>query len=293
MVERLEPAPEPNLKSMPSVLARVRIDSIVSSTLLMKQARALRVGVDADVEPDGAVEAGALLEQDVLQLVAERLGVLIGREVGVLDAPVRDRVGDAVDHLLDRALPFGRAEVAAEVLAGHDVGGQGAPGLRELEVLLLEHGLAVLVGDGRLAQVPLDGVVRVDVRAGVAPLDGQALPGRLLALRQLDVAASSLRLPVPVPVDRCRSVGLVAVAVSRCRWRTWWGRWIGPWCGASLFVLRPSESARIPSVPLGPPSNGPAPCCAPCFQDDNCNTPAIPRQGQNHNIWWYLRPSHH
>ena len=38
IVERLQPAPEPNLKSMPSVLARVRIDSIVSSTELMKQA---------------------------------------------------------------------------------------------------------------------------------------------------------------------------------------------------------------------------------------------------------------
>src|SRR5947209_16448465 len=38
--ERLVPVPEPYLKSIPSVLARVRIDSIVSSTLLMKQAEA-------------------------------------------------------------------------------------------------------------------------------------------------------------------------------------------------------------------------------------------------------------
>ncbi len=36
--ERFVPVPEPYLKSMPSVLARPRIDSIVSSTLLMKQA---------------------------------------------------------------------------------------------------------------------------------------------------------------------------------------------------------------------------------------------------------------
>src|SRR2546427_8280899 len=35
--ERFVPVPEPYLKSMPSVLARVRIDSILSSTLLMKQ----------------------------------------------------------------------------------------------------------------------------------------------------------------------------------------------------------------------------------------------------------------
>src|ERR1700738_4347767 len=36
--DRLVPGPHPYLKSMPSVFARVRIDSIVSSTLLMKQA---------------------------------------------------------------------------------------------------------------------------------------------------------------------------------------------------------------------------------------------------------------
>src|SRR5262245_48818405 len=36
--ERLLPVPEPHLKSRPSVLASSRIDSIVSSTELMKQA---------------------------------------------------------------------------------------------------------------------------------------------------------------------------------------------------------------------------------------------------------------
>src|SRR5881396_2507927 len=36
--ERFVPVPDPNLKSMPSVLASVRIESIVSSTELMKHA---------------------------------------------------------------------------------------------------------------------------------------------------------------------------------------------------------------------------------------------------------------
>src|SRR5205823_1486122 len=36
--ERFVPVPEPYLNSIPSVLARVRIDSILSSTLLIKQA---------------------------------------------------------------------------------------------------------------------------------------------------------------------------------------------------------------------------------------------------------------
>src|SRR5919112_6195619 len=36
--DRFVPVPDPNLKSMPSVRARVRIESIVSCTELMKQA---------------------------------------------------------------------------------------------------------------------------------------------------------------------------------------------------------------------------------------------------------------
>ena len=59
----------------------------------------------------------------------------------------------------------------------------------------------------------------------------------------------------------------------------------------------PLRASAVGGVPepraLGPPSNGPAPCCAPYSQADNCNTPTFPRQGQNHNIWWYLRPPHH
>src|SRR5690349_8553898 len=38
--DRFEPVPEPHLKSMPSVLARVRMESIESCTELMKQADA-------------------------------------------------------------------------------------------------------------------------------------------------------------------------------------------------------------------------------------------------------------
>src|SRR4051794_40530821 len=38
MVERLLPAPDPNLKSIASVLARSMIEDMVSSTELMKQA---------------------------------------------------------------------------------------------------------------------------------------------------------------------------------------------------------------------------------------------------------------
>src|SRR5688572_30791420 len=37
-LDTLDPVPEPHLKSIPSVFARVRIDSMESPTLLMKQA---------------------------------------------------------------------------------------------------------------------------------------------------------------------------------------------------------------------------------------------------------------
>ena len=65
--------PEPNLKSMPSVRARPRIDSIVSCTELMKQAEDCGVLLDPDVEPDRAVEGRLLLDEQVRELVAEGL----------------------------------------------------------------------------------------------------------------------------------------------------------------------------------------------------------------------------
>ena len=122
MLERLIPEPEPPRKIMPSLVFQSRIDSIVSSTLRMKQARALRVLLEADVEPDRAVEGGLLVQQDVGELGLEGVGVLVGGEVAALAAPAGDRAGDAGDHLLDRALALVGAEPAAEVLLGDDVG---------------------------------------------------------------------------------------------------------------------------------------------------------------------------
>ncbi len=103
--------------------------------------------------------------------------------------------------------------------------------LGELEVLLLEHGLAVLVGDRRFSEVPVHRVIRMDVRAGVSALDAEALPGRLLALPS---AGRS-----PSPSSRVRSRGRCRSCRGRlpCRWRTWWERMIGPWWG------RPSACA--------------------------------------------------
>src|SRR5579859_2214979 len=111
-----------------------------------------------DVEPDRRVEGRHLVEQDVGELGLEGLGVLHGGEVAALPAPGRDRPGHARDHLLDRALPGGRAELAAEVLLGHDVGRVLRPALRKFDVALLEGDLPAMA-DPSVAQLPFDRLV--------------------------------------------------------------------------------------------------------------------------------------
>ena len=115
----------------------------------------------------GELNGGALVHEDVLQLVAERLGFALVDEVAVADAPVGDRVGDAVDDLAQRPFALGGAERAAEVLLGDDVGGVQRPGRRELDAGLEERVAAVLeVRDARIAAFPLDACRRGRSRAG-------------------------------------------------------------------------------------------------------------------------------
>ena len=57
IAERLEPVPEPYLNSMPSVLARVRIDSIVSCTELMKHAEHCGWGSMPQLNQTGLLKA--------------------------------------------------------------------------------------------------------------------------------------------------------------------------------------------------------------------------------------------
>ncbi len=94
---------------------------------------ALRALLEADVEPHRRVEGRHLVQQDVRQLGVEGVGVLFACEVAAGATPAGDRAGDAADHLLDRALALGRAELSAEVLLGDDVRRVLRPGLRELD----------------------------------------------------------------------------------------------------------------------------------------------------------------
>ena len=152
---RLPPAPEPNLKSMASVLARSMMRRHGVLDRVDEAGRALRLAFDAHVEPDRAVERHLLVDEEVGELRLERVEVLGRGEVALGLGPGRDRVDDAVDELLDAGLALRRADVAAEVLADDDVGGELAPEVRDLDVLLLEDGLAALVADvrGAVSQV--------------------------------------------------------------------------------------------------------------------------------------------
>ena len=135
--------------------------------------RALGLLLDADVEPDRRVEAGVLVEKDVLELGVEGLGVLLVGEVAVAAPPAGDGVDHAADELADAALAVGRAELAAEVLGDHHVGRRLRPELGHLDVLLLEDLLPLLVRDHGIAQLPLDGVEGVHPGRRVVALEVQ------------------------------------------------------------------------------------------------------------------------
>ena len=137
---------------------------------------ALRVVVPPAVEPDGAVERGFLVHEQVGEIVAERLAVVGGGEIAAVLAPPGDGVGDAGDELAHAVLALLGARVPAEVLVGDDVGRLLGPALRDLDAFLPENGLAVRVLDRGGAGLPFDVVVdaaRRDV-LGERPGEGES-----------------------------------------------------------------------------------------------------------------------
>ena len=119
------------------------------------------------------------MQQDVGELVLEHLGLLGVGEVAALAAPAGDGAGDAADHLLDRALARRVADLPAEVLLGDDVGRILRPVRGELDVLLLERH-AIAVADARVAQLPVDGVERMQAGRGEEARDFERAGGRRL-----------------------------------------------------------------------------------------------------------------
>ena len=121
--------------------------------------RALGLGLHAHVEPDGGVEGHHLVEEHMGELGAEGFPVVGRGEVAPLLAPEGQGVGHPADELPDAGFPLGGAALAVEVLGGDDVGGGLRPVLGDLDVPLLEDDLALLVGDGGGAPLPLHPLV--------------------------------------------------------------------------------------------------------------------------------------
>src|SRR5262249_47277393 len=134
--------------------------------------------VQADVEPDGRVERAVLVQAEGGELVVEAVGVFLAGEVAVLAAPVADGAGDAVDELADAGLALGSVQLAVEILAGDDVGGELAPGLGDLAIDLLENDAAALVLDGGCALFPFELVVGADALCAEDAGDGHPLASR-------------------------------------------------------------------------------------------------------------------
>src|SRR3989338_10200138 len=125
------------------------------------------------------------MEEDVGQFGAERLGVLGGGEVAVVLSPVGDGVGDAADELFGAALAAWGAQRAAEVFGDDDVGRQLRPERGDLDVLLLKDDVALLVANGRRAQLPRHFVEGIDARAGPATGNLQTSLGDFMGLGPL------------------------------------------------------------------------------------------------------------
>ena len=156
--------------------------------------------LEADVEPHRAVERGLLIDEQVLQVVAERQQVVFAGEVVLPARPGRDGVDDAADQLLDGTLTLRRADGAAEILGDDDVGGLLGPEAGNLDVALLEDDRALFVADHGGADVPFDLVERIDPFLGEEALvleprraDGRRRSGRGVRAAGFNLARSQIR----------------------------------------------------------------------------------------------------
>ena len=162
----------------------------------MKQALACwGTPCDPDVEPHRGVEGGLLVDDEVLELVAEGLGLVVVDEVAVLDAPGGDGVDHPVGDLPAATTRARRCRGCPEVLLGEDVGGVEAPGRGHLDPSCSKATAAVaVVGDPRVAPLPGDLVVGVDAVGGEVPADADAVRCGAMAM----VVGSTSFLWVPL-----------------------------------------------------------------------------------------------
>ena len=136
--------------------------------------------IQADVEPDRAVESAMLIRAKPGQLVIKNLrGFRVG-EIAIRQAAIGDRAGDPMNQLPHRRFaaagvrvgPVG--DVAVEIFRDGDLGRQRAPAFRHLDVFLLEDDLAAVIRDLRRAAVPFELIERRNLGVAENPLKPQA-----------------------------------------------------------------------------------------------------------------------
>jgi hypothetical protein len=117
------------------------------------------------------------VDQRVLELMVENLGVFRSGEVALLPPGLDVDADDPVDELLEAPLALRGAHRTAEVLAGDDVRRVEGPEVGELDAALLEVDRAVApVRHHDITALPGDLVVRVHPVLGVDALEAEALP---------------------------------------------------------------------------------------------------------------------
>ena len=117
-----------------------------------------------NVEPHRRIERAHLIHSQVGQVLIKVLGVFVGGEQAVGLAPVGDRPRDAVYELTYRVLALGCAVLAVEVFAHDNVRRQLTPAFRDLNIVLIENGVALRVADVCRARRPSNIIKRVRAR---------------------------------------------------------------------------------------------------------------------------------
>ena len=102
------------------------------------------------------------MEQDVLQIVAERLQIRLGGEISLRPPPAGNRLHHAANQLPHAMLAPRGPQLATEIFRHDDVGRLLRPGAGHLDIALLEDDLAALVADDGRARLPFNLVERIE-----------------------------------------------------------------------------------------------------------------------------------
>ena len=121
---------------------------------------ALRVLLEAHVEPDRRVEGRHLVEQDVGELVLEGGSVGVRGEVVALTTPGGDGAGDAADHLLDGRLALVRVRAGRGSTSGRRCWWRSGTRWGNSTPRCSKAGIGRIADEG-VADVPLDAVDRM------------------------------------------------------------------------------------------------------------------------------------